>query len=95
MYFKPQIESRNLTLFTDHKTLTASYSKKTSLKSARQQRHLSVITEYVSEVFFISGFSKIVSDYLSRPCSIDAVAADLFDLSASNDQQSQDSENNS
>ena len=66
LHFKDLIESRQVTLFTDHKPLVSAFYSKNPAKSDRQQRHLSVITEYLSEAKFIRGADNVVADYFSR-----------------------------
>jgi cleavage and polyadenylation specificity factor subunit 1 len=90
LHFKPQIEGRNATVFTDHKPLAAAYKKKTLLKSDKQQRQLSVITEYTADCLYIRGDQNIVADCLSRP--VNAVTVDIFDLPALAAQQTNDEE---
>lgn len=78
LHFKPQIEGRTVTLFTDHKPLTSAFHKTSPMKSDKQQRYLSLITEYVADVAYICGNDNIVADCLSRPAN--AVTCDIFDL---------------
>lgn len=80
LHFKPQIEGRHVTLFTDHKPLMGAYKKPNLLKSDKQQRHLSLISEYVADVSYIRGNQNTVADCLSRPTN--AVTVDLYDLPA-------------
>ena len=61
LHFKPQIEGRNVTLFSDHKPLSLAFKKKTPMKSDIQQRYLSIITEYVVDVSYIRGEDNIVA----------------------------------
>lgn len=90
LHFKPKIEGRHVTLFSDHKPLVSAYHKKGLLKSDKQQRHLSVVTEYISDLLYIKGDQNIVADCLSRPTN--AVIVDIFDLPALSAQQNEDTE---
>ena len=90
LHFKPQIEGRNVTLFSDHKPLSQALKKKTSMKSDIQQRYLSIITEYVVDVSYIRGEDNIVADCLSRPVCV--VTIDPCDLPAISESQKTDEE---
>ena len=92
LHFKPQIEGRITTLLTDHKPLACAYKKPGLMKSDKQQRHLSLITEYISDISHIKGHQNIVADCLSRP--VNAVSVDLFDLPALAENQKTDPEIN-
>lgn len=78
LHFRPQIEGRHVTLFTDHRPLVSAYRKTTPLKSDKQQRHMSLISEYVADILYIRGQENIVADCLSR--AVNAVSVDVFDL---------------
>ena len=81
-HFRYFLEGRPFTAFTDHKPLTFAFSKIADPWSARQQRHLSYISEYTTDVQHISGKDNVVADALSRPC-ISAVAEGIdYDLLA-------------
>ena len=67
LQFKHIIEGQSVTIFTDHKPLESAFSSGKAGKSDRQQRHLSIISEYVQDVKYIRGEDNIVADYLSRP----------------------------
>ena len=90
LYFKPQIEGRHVTLFYDHWPLASAYRKAMPLKSDKQQRYMSLIAEYVSDVLYIRGRENIVADCLSRPTN--AITVDLFDLPAIAREQKEDEE---
>ena len=91
LHFKPQIEGRIVTLFTDHKPLVSAFYKSSLLKSDKQQRQLSLVTEYVADFLYIRGDKNVVADCLSRP-SINAVTVDVIDLPALASQQELDEE---
>lgn len=67
-HFRFILEGRDFTVFVDHKPLTFSMSKVTEPWSARQQRQLSFISEYTTDIRHISGKSNVVADCLSRAC---------------------------
>ena len=69
IHFKSKIEGRQVTLFTDHKPLASAFYSTKPSQSDKQQRHLSLLTELVSEVEYIRGDQNIVADCLSRPVS--------------------------
>jgi len=52
---------------TDHKPLTFALHRLSDAWSARQQRQLSYIAEYTSEIEHVPGCSNMVADALSRP----------------------------
>ena len=92
LHFKFKIEGRDVTLFTDHKPLAAAYRSTQPSKSDKQQRYLSIITEYVNDIQYIKGDHNIVADCLSRPAN--AVMTDVADLSMLASQQQNDIETN-
>lgn len=78
LHFKHLIEGRNVLLLTDHKPLCNAFNSQSTLKSDRQQRHLSFITEYITDISYIKGSQNVVADCLSRPAN--AINVDLCDL---------------
>lgn len=71
-HFRYFVEGRKFTAFTDHKPLTFTFAKISDPWSARQQRHLTAISEYTTCIKHIAGKSNAVADALSR-ISINAV----------------------
>ena len=65
-HFRYILEGRNFTVFVDHKPLTFSMSKVAEPWSSRQQRQLSFISEYTTDIRHIAGKSNVVADCLSR-----------------------------
>jgi cleavage and polyadenylation specificity factor subunit 1 len=65
-HFRYFLEGRSFTVFTDHKPLTFALSKISDPWSARQQRHLTAISEYTTNIKHLSGKSNVVADALSR-----------------------------
>ena len=60
------------------------------LKSDEQQRYMSLIAEYVSDVLYIRVRENIAADCLSRPTN--AISVDLFDLPAFAQEQKEEEE---
>lgn len=90
LHFKNLIDGRNVTLFTDHKTIVSAFYSKSSPKSDKQQRQLSLISEYISSMEYIKGSSNIVADCMSRP--VCATSIDAFDMQAIAESQKSDEE---
>ena len=90
LHFKHQIEGRDVLLITDHKPLVTAFKSQNIPKSDRQQRHLSIISEYVRDISHISGRDNVVADCLSRPAL--AVRIDTCDLPEIAHKQSLDTE---
>ena len=65
-HFRYFLEGRSFVLFTDHKPLTFAISKTSDPWSSRQQRHLTYISEFTTEVRHIGGKNNTVVDTLSR-----------------------------
>ena len=66
-HFRFLLEGREFTLFTDHKPLTSALFRSSPPWSARQQRHLSYISEFTSSIVHLPGEENSVADTLSRP----------------------------
>ena len=90
LHFRHHIESRYVLLLTDHKPLCSAFKSVTPAKSDRQQRHLSLLTEYLADASYIKGSQNIVADCLSRPAN--AVTLDVCDLPEIAKVQSSDEE---
>ena len=65
-HFRYFLGGRSFTLFTDHKPLTFAISKISDPWSPRQQRHLSYVSEFTTDVRHIEGKPNTVADTLSR-----------------------------
>ena len=61
---------RSFTLFTDHKPLTFAMFKVSPPWSARQQGHLSYLSEFTSDLVHLPSLQNVVADALSRPSSV-------------------------
>lgn len=75
-HFRYFLEGRCFTAYTDHKPLVQAMSKISEPWSARQQRHLSYVSEFTTDVRHISGKLNTVADCLSR-CSVDAISVGI------------------
>lgn len=65
-HFRYMLEGRQFTIYTDHKPLVHAMSKATEVWSARQQRQLSTISEFTTDMRHVSGKKNVVADCLSR-----------------------------
>ncbi len=74
-FFRFMLEGRKFTVYTDHKPLTSALKRVSEPWTARQQRHLSYITEFISDLRHIAGVSNVVADTLSRLPIGEATAA--------------------
>ena len=66
-HFRFLLEGRAFTLLTDHKPLTYAIRRVSAPWSARQQRHLSYISEFTSDVQYQPGEHNVPADVMSRP----------------------------
>ena len=66
-HFRPMIEGRAFTLYTDHQSLIPSMTKKSEPHTARQAYQLSCISEYTTDIRYVEGKANVVADALSRP----------------------------
>lgn len=65
-HFHYAIEGRVFIIFTDHKPLTYAFQQKREKISPRQLRHLDFISQYTTDIRFISGSNNCVADAFSR-----------------------------
>lgn len=83
IHFRHILAGRRTVLFTDHKPLAGAFFSAKPAKLDRQQRHLSVLAEYIEDVQYVRGADNVVADCLSRPaCSVELDAWDLPALAA-------------
>ena len=66
-HFRFMLEGRSFTLLTDHKPIISALKRVSAPWSARQQRQLSYIAEFTSDVQYTPGAANAVADALSRP----------------------------
>ena len=65
-HFRYFLEGRTFTVYTDHKPLVDAISKLSDPWTAKQQRHLSFISEFTTDIKHLSGKVNVVADCLSR-----------------------------
>ena len=80
LHFKCHIDGQHVTLFSDHKPLISAFHSDGIAKSDRQQRHLSILTEFLHDAIFIRGADNVVADALSRAAY--AIQHDFMDLAS-------------
>ena len=71
-HFRHFLEGRQFTAYTDLKPLTFCMSKCSDTWSNRQQRHISYISEFATDIRHIQGKENFVADSLSR-VAIDSI----------------------
>ena len=86
-YFKHVLEGRKFTVYTDHKPLIYAFLQKPDKASPRQVRQLQYISEFTTDIKYITGENNVVADTLSR---IEEVA--LLDYDRIAEAQEQDDE---
>ena len=64
--WKCLIDGMSTTVFTDHKPIVGAFNSNKPRSSDRQQRQLSFISEYISDIVYIAGKDNVVADALSR-----------------------------
>ena len=65
-HFRHMVEGRQFTVYTDHKPLTLVMPTATT-RTSRQERHLSYISEFTTDIRHVKGEQNHVADHLSRP----------------------------
>ncbi|XP_023347202.1 uncharacterized protein LOC111716022 [Eurytemora carolleeae] len=65
--FRFELEGRKFHIITDHLPLVSALFQVSPPWSARQQRQLSNISEFTSDIRHTPGSANVVADYLSRP----------------------------
>lgn len=69
-HFRPQVEARQFTVFTDHKPITFAFVRNKEGCSPRQFRQLEFIAQFTTDLQHIKGAENVVADFLSRLGSI-------------------------
>jgi len=66
-HFRWVLEGRQFHVLKDHKPITFPLHQQGDAWSARQQRHLSYVSEYTTDIRHVAGALNVVADALSRP----------------------------
>lgn len=90
LHFKYLLNSRHVTMFTNHKPLQSAYRSSKPSKSDRQQCHLSILSEYVFDIQYVKREDNFVADCLPRPANF--VTVNLCDPTAPASSQQNDQE---
>lgn len=92
-YFRPLIEGRPLTVYTDHKPIVYSLQRNTVGKSdtPRRIRQLDFILQFCNDIKHVSGNDNVAADCLSRIATID-ISPSPLDYEKLADAQEQDEE---
>ena len=80
------LEGRPFKVYTDHKPLIFAIAKISDPWSPRQQRQLTYISEFTTDIIHISGSANPVADALSRPC-VEAIGNLGIDYSTMSNEQ--------
>jgi RNase H-like domain found in reverse transcriptase len=80
-HFRWMLEGRKFCIYSDHKPLTFALHRASGAWSARQQRHLSYVAEYTSDIRHVPGKQNCVADALSRPAAAVTPAGGHVDFS--------------
>lgn len=75
-YFRPYLEGRIFSIWTDHLPLTTAFNQNLDKASPRQQRHLDFISQFSTDICYIPGIENNVADALSRVSAIDFTDTD-------------------
>ncbi|GBO10971.1 Retrovirus-related Pol polyprotein from transposon 297, partial [Araneus ventricosus] len=65
-HFRHFLEGRDFIIYTDHKPLKFAFQQTGDKASPRQQRHLEFISQFGTDIRYISGIQNTVADALSR-----------------------------
>ena len=68
-HFRWVLEGRTFHVWSDHKPLSYALHGLTDARTARQQRQLSFVAEFTSDIRHIAGKENVVADALSRPAA--------------------------
>ena len=72
--FRPYVEGKPFTLYTDQKPLTTALATSSDDRSPRQANHLSYISQFTSDIRHVDGKCNFVADALTR-APIDTIAS--------------------
>ena len=65
-HFRPYLEGRTFTLYSDHNSLVPAVRKKSEPHTMRQSYQLAGIAEYTNDIRYIEGKANVIADALSR-----------------------------
>jgi transposase InsO family protein len=74
-HFRFLLEGRHFRILTDHKPVVAAFRRVSPPWSARQQRQLSYVAEFTSDIRHTPGAGNFVADALSRPTATVSAAS--------------------
>ena len=66
------LDPRNVTIFTNHKCIVSAFNSDKQRLSDKQQRQVSFISEYTSDIVHVAGKDDVVASLFSRAASINA-----------------------
>lgn len=92
-HFRFYLEGRKFQLWTDHKPLCSALSRLSPPWTSRQQRQLSFIAEFTSDLRYVPGPQNIVADAMSRPFSASLEVSSTTDTTATTVSSSTETEN--
>jgi len=83
-HFRWAVKGQPFHMLTDHKPLpTALHRLSDSWTARRQQRHLSFVAEFTSDLRHVPGKENVVADALSRPtCAVAPASHGMIDLAS-------------
>ena len=73
-HFRLMLEGRQFFVLTDHKPLCHALQRVSAPWSARQQRHLSYVSEFTQDIRHVPGVDNAAADALSRPPQLSCLA---------------------
>ena len=82
-HFSFFLEGQRFHIYTDHKPLTFAFASSSNRWTPRQQRHLTLVAEYTTDIRHIHGRNNTVADVLSRVelgCGQACMSAGLPDI---------------
>ncbi|GFU83941.1 retrovirus-related Pol polyprotein from transposon 412 [Trichonephila clavipes] len=89
-HFRYMLETRDFTVFTDHKPLTYAFRQKSDKCSPRQIRQLDFISQFTTNIVHIPGSDNIAADVLSRVSAITFPSQIDYDCIAETQQTDQE-----
>lgn len=89
-HFKHMLEGRQFSIYTDRKPLITAFHQKNEKATPEQLRHLDLISQFATDIRYISGTKNVVADTLSRVSGV--YLPDSVDYDILSDAQDQDDE---